>query len=244
MTNELSVNVIAHTVLVKVPETVGGTAFGERLESNLESSIETDIDLLAEIAGRECYKAYEMKNPNTVENEGYINSILDHKHFSVTEHGTVTFHVRHASRALLLELERHRHGSFSVESQRYVNTRKYHPDPVIPPAFREEGMEETEKALVEHYHKSLDLYDKAYKSARDGGLMVKEAREAARAFLLESTPVDFYYSGNMRAMRDMLGKRWSSHADAEIREFAGKILAELKEIAPNTFQDFSDTPID
>lgn len=242
--SELTVDVIAHTILVNIPETVEDTPFGERLNRDLEEVGVTDIDLLAEIAGRECYKAYELKNPATVENEGYVHSILDHEHFSVTEHGTVTFHVRHASRALLLELERHRHASFSVESQRYVNTRKYHPEPVIPPAFREEGMEHIAEALRDHYAQSLDLYDNAYMAARDSGLKVKEAREAARGFLLESTPVDFYYSGNMRSMRDMLGKRWSSHADAEIREFAGMVLEKLKNIAPNTFQDFDSEPLD
>ena len=105
-------------------------------------------------------------------------------------------------------------------------------------------METAAEDLKLHYKTSLSLYDKSYNAGRDTGLSVKEAREAARSFLLESTPVDFYYSGNMRAMRDMLFKRWSTHADAEIREFAGLILGELKVLAPNSFQDISDTPLD
>lgn len=243
MTDKMTVKVIAHTHIVEQPETIIGTPFGDRKDWG-DSSETSDLDLLAETAGRECYKAYELKNPNTKENKGYINNILDHGHFSVLEHATVTFHVRHVSRALLLELERHRHASFSVESQRYVNTRVYHPKPVIPPAFRTSELSTIAESLEKHYEKSLDLYDKAYLAARDTGLTVKESREAARSFLLESTPVDFYYSGNIRAMRDMLGKRWSTHADAEIREFAGMVLGELKELAPNSFQDIESTPSD
>jgi hypothetical protein len=37
-----------------------------------------------------------------------------------------------------------------------------------------------------------------------------------------------------------LGKRLSPAADAEFREVAKLILAELREIAPSTFQDFTD----
>src|SRR5690606_37340716 len=96
--------------------------------------------------------------------------------------------------------------------------------------------------LDEHYQVSLDKYDIAYNAGRDAGLRIKEAREAARAFLPESTPVDFFVSGNLRAWRDVLGKRWSIHADAEIMEFAGNVLGHLRELAPKSFRDLSDEP--
>src|SRR5690606_41853392 len=59
--------------------------------------------------------------------------ILNQGHFSVLEHSSVTFLVRDVSRALLTELTRHRHLSFSVVSQRYVNYADT--KPVVPPAF-------------------------------------------------------------------------------------------------------------
>jgi thymidylate synthase (FAD) len=40
----------------------------------------------------------------------------------------------------------------------------------------------------------------------------------------------------------VLGKRYHLAADAEIREFASLILAELREIAPNAVQDIPETP--
>ena len=45
-------------------------------------------------------------------------------------------------------------------------------------------------------------------------------------------------SGNMRAWRDTLVRRTAPGADAEMREVAGMILAELKKLAPASFQDF------
>ena len=234
----MKVTVVAQTHITEIPASLRDTEFSEREDwSDLSTS---DIDLLAELTGRGCYKSWSLPNPATANNEGYIGNILDHKHYSVLEHGSVTFYVEHVSRALLLELERHRHVSFSVESQRYVNTRKWHPEAVVPPAFEEHP--NLALMLQAHYETSLDRYDGAYNYLRDTGLSVKESREAARAFLLESTPVDLFFTGNVRALRDVLGKRWSTHADAEIREFAGLILERLREVAPNSVQDLSETP--
>jgi thymidylate synthase (FAD) len=49
-------------------------------------------------------------------------------------------------------------------------------------------------------------------------------------------------TGNLRAWRDVLGKRHSKHADAEIQELARLILGHLRTIAPNSVQDLDDEP--
>lgn len=232
----MQITPVAHTTIINIPESLAETALAVR------EDLDTDIDLLAEYAGRGCYKSWHLPNEKTASNQSYLDNIQNQKHFSVLEHASVTFYVEGVSRALLLELERHRHISFSVESQRYVNTRKAHPEPVLPPALR--GDAHLEMNLKRHYTQSLGLYDMAYNRLRDKGLSIKEAREAARAFLPESTPVDLFVSGNMRAWRDVLAKRWSTHADAEIREFGGQILDHLKALAPNSFQDISELPSD
>lgn len=200
-----------------------------------ESMETTDIDLLAEMTGRSCYKSWTMPNPATAENEGYIGNILEHGHYSVLEHGSVTFYVEGVSRALLLELERHRFTQYSVESQRYVNTRKHHPEAVVPPIFR--PYDDLKHLLQTHYESALDLYDQAYNFLRDQGHGIKESREGSRSLLLESTPVDLFVTANIRAWRDVMGKRWSTHADAEIQEFSGLILEELRKLAPHSVSD-------
>jgi thymidylate synthase (FAD) len=234
----MKITPVAQTQITTIPESLRGTDFMAR--EDWGSAETSDIDLLAEMAGRSCYKSWTMPNPATAENEGYIENILEHGHYSVLEHGSVTFYVEGVSRALLLELERHRFTQYSVESQRYVNTRKHHPEAVVPPVFR--PYDELKHILQVHYDNSLDLYDQAYNFLRDKGHGVKESREGSRSLLLESTPVDLFVTANIRAWRDVMGKRWSTHADAEIQEFAGKILEHLKTIAPNSVLDIADEP--
>jgi thymidylate synthase (FAD) len=70
----------------------------------------------------------------------------------------------------------------------------------------------------------------------------KQAREAARCVLPNAAPVDMVVTGNLRAWRDVLGKRHHVAADAEIQEFAKRVLAKLRSIAPNSVQDIPDEP--
>lgn len=239
----MKITPVAHTFLIDCPEETKDTEFGTRNDV-VDIKDTSEIDLLAEMAGRACYKSWSLPNPATATNEGYIANILNHEHYSVLEHGTVTFWVEGVSRALLLELERHRFSSYSVESQRYVDTRKYHPEPVYAPLWDElpEGGVVQRQRLLKHYESSLEQYGQTYNEARDAGFPVKVAREAARAFLLESTPVDFFVTANLRAWRDIIHKRWSTHADAEIQIFAGKVLENLRTIAPSCVSDIKNTP--
>ncbi|WP_395759512.1 FAD-dependent thymidylate synthase [Streptomyces althioticus] len=198
----------------------------------------TDADGIAEAAGRLCYKSFNRPNPNTARNEDYLKNIIDQGHFSVLEHASVSFLVRGVSRALLAELTRHRHLSFSVVSQRYVDYSET--EPVIPPAL--EGSQAAEDIRTE-YRLQTDFYENLVKHLmEDKGLKRKQAREAARAVLPNAAPVDLVVTGNLRAWRDVLGKRWHVAADVEICRFAGLILSHLREVAPNSFQDIPDEP--
>jgi thymidylate synthase (FAD) len=197
-----------------------------------------DADQVAEAAGRLCYKAFERKNPKTATNQGYLTNIIEHQHYSVLEHASATFLIQGVSRSLLAELTRHRHLSFSVESQRYVD--QTGEEAVVPPALRGTDMEGDLQAF---HNQALDLYVQVRNELTEWGLPRKQAREAARAFLLNSQPVDLVVTGNMRAWRDVLTKRYHMAADAEIRELAAELLKQLTVIAPNSFQDFELGPI-
>jgi thymidylate synthase (FAD) len=205
-----------------------------------DSDALSDADALAEFAGRACYKSWSKPNPATAANSDYLAHIIRQGHFSVLEHASVSFYIEGVSRALLLELERHRFLSFSVESQRYVDTEKSHPQPVIPPALAD--FPELVEDLHNEYAKSLYRYRRFVDALTSKGLKRKEAREAARAVLPNATPVDFLVTGNLRAWRDVLGKRWHVAADAEIRELAGLILDRLRQIAPHSVQDVPEHP--
>lgn len=195
----------------------------------------SDPDIMAEFAGRGCYLSWDRPNPKTSTTGTYLEHIQEIRHPNVFEHATVTFYVQGVSRALLLELERHRFLSFSVESQRYVDQSVSHPDgPVIPPVLRGTG---TEVRLRVHYAECMAEYTDAVNSLVAHGADRKAARGAARAFLPESTPTSFTITANIRCWRDVIGMRLSPAADAEIREFAAEVLRHLRDIAPLSVQD-------
>lgn len=199
------------------------------------------VDTLAEFAGRNCYQAWERKNPKTQTNEGYLANILKQGHESVLEHASATFFVEGVSRSLTHELIRHRHLSFSELSQRYVNVEDT--EIVTPPALRDNDVnDETSLDFEDAIRLMRDVYEAIVYDLQDAGLTRKQAREAARAVMPNATETKIVVSGNMRAWRDVIKKRFHVAADAEIREFATEVLRQLREIAPNTFQDIPETP--
>lgn len=238
----MKVTLIASTEMHDIPGELYDTKFGRQfLDRDQFYHYEDrhfEADTLAHFAGRACYQAWDMPREATSTDDGYLDNIINQGHFSVLEHASATFYLEDVSRSLLAELTRHRHASFSVESQRYVDYSDT--EPVIPPAIR--GNEYGEAELRNAYGRALMSYDVLTKQLLDAGLTRKEAREAARSVLPNCAPVRIVVSANHRAWRDMLHKRFSVHADAEIRELATEILNQLREIAPGSFQDFPDSP--
>ena len=195
-----------------------------------------DPDLLAEFAGRACYQSWDRPNPKTATNAGYMANIIKQAHFSVLEHASATFYVTGVSRSLTHELVRHRHLSFSQLSQRYVDGREA--EMVYPPALTEGDAWELDLAMGN----IRAAYIKIVELLEGRGLNKKESRQAARAILPNMTETKIVVTGNMRAWRDMLSKRYHVAADAEIREFAKIVLGHLRSIAPNTFADIPEEP--
>lgn len=200
----------------------------------------TDADALVEFAGRSCYQSFDKPNPATRANDDYLANIIEQGHFSVMEHASATFYAEGVSRNMTHELVRHRHLSYSQLSQRFVDETKRGVGAVIPPAFK--GDETLEALLADVETVGFEAYDKAVEVLVAKGKTNKQAREAARFLLPSGMDTAIVVTGNMRAWRDFLGKRWSVHADAEIREFAGLVLDELEDLAPGCFQDIPEEP--
>ncbi|AXK86552.1 FAD-dependent thymidylate synthase [Streptomyces sp. NPDC014724] len=206
-------------------------------------STEHPADELAEFAGRNCYQSFDRPNPATATNQTYLRHILDVGHESVLEHASATFYIE-ASRSVLTELERHRHLSFSVVSQRYVD-----PMPLgihIPPALVEIEQDDLRRQALNYIsyaqRESSNAYNSLLELLTNAGLPRKKAREAARAVLPNMTNSPMVVTGNHRAWRYVIKARWHEAADAEIRELAGELLRQLREIAPHTYQDIPDEP--
>lgn len=223
----MKIDVIAFTKLDEhALKTTGFDASGRPLAA--------DADLLAEFAGRACYQSWKRPNPKTATVPGYLANILDHMHYSVLEHASVTFYLQGVSRSLLAELTRHRHLSFSVLSQRYVD--ETDAENVTPPALRDDDL--ATAFLAEHWQTTINAYDTLVEHLTTvKGLPRKQAREAARCVLPNMTETKIVVTGNHRAWREVIAKRHNPHADAEIQELAAGLLRTLKGIAPGCYQD-------
>ena len=194
---------------------------------------DTDADFLAEGAGRSCFQSWSRPNPKTRENKDYLANIMRQGHESILEHASATFYITGVSRALLSELTRHRHLSYSVLSQRYVDSANA--PVVIPPALR--GDKVAEKALNDWQATVGAVYESMVADLQAKGHKRKQAREAARAVMPNMTETRIVVTGNHRAWRFVVARRIDEGADAEIQEVAGMILKELKTIAPGIYQD-------
>jgi thymidylate synthase (FAD) len=221
------VKLIAQTILVDyIP------GYKPKLE---QDSPPVDADELGEMAGRLCYLSWDRRNPETASNKGYLQNILKQQHFSVVEHSSASFYIEGVTRAFLLELERHRHLSYSVVSQRYVDGDEFHF--VMHPELAKlsDSLKEKIEALDDRSHLLYREIVAELESLGDGR---KVARGAARTVLPEGTETRILVTGNLRAWREILWKRLSPTADREICDISKLIVDELKKIAPNTFQDF------
>jgi len=201
---------------------------------------ESDAESIIEFAGRGCYESWGRPNPATATVAGYLDHIMDVGHFSVIEHGSITFYCRGLSRSLTHELVRHRHFSYSQLSQRYVDpgAGKSNTGPVQPPISV--GDDVAEMILQEawedaniHYEKLVDHF-----KMKNPNATRKEWRQAARAVLPNMTETRLVLTGNFRALRHYFAMRCTEAADAEIRHFACLMLDECKKYAPHIFADF------
>lgn len=197
----------------------------------------TGADSLAEFAGRSCYQSFSRPNPKTAKNEDYLANILRQGHESVLEHASASFYIEGISRACTHEIIRHRHLSYSQLSQRFVDESEA--EIVCPPAIAETG---GTWFLRDANEDSKETYASLVSALTAEGLPRKQAREAARAVLPNMTETKIVVTGNMRAWRDFVKKRYTLAADAEIRKVAGLILGELRQLAPNSFQDLPTDP--
>lgn len=236
----MKLTVLASTYFEELPDSVRDTEFGTFHGGKPHQS----ADRLAHFAGRSCYQSWQMPNPDTATDNGYLNNIIKQGHFSVLEHASVTFYVEGVSRNLTHELIRHRHLSYSELSQRYVNMEDAYI--MIPPSV--DGLEKNWMEVVGKMGRTMSdsasRYNDIVEILEDNGIKGKKAREAARYVLPGGTETAIVVTGNHRAWRDMLYKRYSTHADAEIRMFATLVLEELRKIAPGSYQDFPDTPFE
>lgn len=171
----------------------------------------------------------------------FLNDKAFRGHFGVFEHPQASFFVEGLSRSAMAQVTRHRHMSFDVQSQRYVDFRDK--DPVVPPSFkdieapsqyRRKYIPETtwEDVLDLHWNDSIQRYCDAI----EAGI----PKEDARFFLPLAAPVNMTLSANPRTLFHFLDLRDNAKAQWEAQKFAQKIGDVASEWAPKSFNAYQE----
>lgn len=191
----------------------------------------TDAETLLTMAGRNCYRSFHRPNTKTHDDADYLRRTLGEQgHWSIAEHATATLYFTGVSRAFLTELTRHRHLSFSVESQRFINANDA--NIVMPPAVRRLDEEQQNMFLIRAEDGIQD-----YRNTRDAldHLPKKQRNEAARAVLPNCVETRMVVTANLRAWHEVIERRTQPDADAEMQQVMRLAREALNPVSPVIF---------
>ena len=177
------------------------------------------IKRVADIASI-CYGKEEAKYP-----ERLFRKLIDLGHTSVLEHYVFTFKIEEISRACLAQLVRHRHASYTVESQRYV---KY--DLMIDYVYPK-GLTDAEKRK---YDLIIEQAWENYNSLLDMGVRAEDARLS----LPIGVTTNLYMTINLRSLLNLFKLRMDKAAQWEIRELAFTMFNTLDKDLRDILKDY------
>ena len=166
-------------------------------------SITPDYMNVLKIAASQCYQ-HEATDK-------VIDHIINAGHLSVLEHCYATFKLS-CSIQMLLQLTRHRHLSFTIQSSRGSELKDYY-------KIGKSNIDGNNKFAMKLYQITADFNDK----------------EIAAYSLPKAAMYNLVVTGNFRAWYEYLGKRLCKRAQKEHREVAQHIHALLQENAPKVF---------
>lgn len=171
--------------------------------------------------------------------EGFIDMLSGLGHESPMEHMNFTFGIENVSRSLLAQITRHRHASFSVQSQRYVKEMDF--EFITPPQIEENAAAKqlylrTMKDIASSYNSLADNLKKAnIESGMEERAAEKKAIEDARYVLPNACTTKMIVTMNARSLMNFFKLRCCNRAQWEIRELACRMLKLVKDVAPNVF---------
>ena len=191
--------------------------------------IEPSVELIDDIDGAQILRKLELcgkvsRQSKLGDAENFVRSIIKRGHESVLEHVSLTFHII-CDRAIMAELTRHRHASFTVESTRYVKHDKL--TVIQPPLPTADAIIAFRWSLLEH--------ERNYEMFIKNG----ERPEIARAVLPLCLATKLYMTANLREIRHILKLRSNKAAHPQMRQVAGQILDILREKLPVIVEDIT-----
>ncbi len=206
-----------------------------------DSKEDSELKTMLEVIGRHCYMAFGDKAKSKNSHE-YITNIIKHKHFSILEHINFTFLIRGISRFCTHELVRHRHGSYTQFSTRYCDVEDM--AVVLPNVDTDiiSYLEHCKDCFIRYsveYNKEIEKYSRN-KKGKVPMDVVKAARGVARFYLPSGLEAPITITGNLRTFMEAIDKRFSVHADSEIRNLFKDIIYIIKRIIPESVELFID----
>ena len=171
---------------------------------------------------------------------GLLRYLVQHKHWSPFEHGHATFEIE-TSKAIGIQLIRHRSFSFQEFSQRYQDVNKAG-DTMFESIELREQCEDNRQSSTEVINpklgngmmantaieQHLNQAHKLYNQLLEAGV----AREQARMVLPLATTTKIHMTGSIRSWIHFLELRDDEHAQKEIQLVAKEIKKHFKEQFP------------
>lgn len=178
----------------------------------------------------QCYSAKsggELKESLSAEKQQrLINIVLGSGHLSTIEHLNFTFAIDGVSRALTHQLVRHRHASYSQQSQRYVEFKDGKFEYVTPPVIK------NKPELNQKYEDFMQQVGVFYQELIEAGVKAEDAR-----FILpNAAETKVVMTMNARSLLNFLEHRLCVRAQWEIRKLAQLMLDILMKEVPEIFK--------
>lgn len=206
-----------------------------RLISKTENPVETMF-----VAARTCYSSespsYRMKEllKDKLQDENYhepwilVKRVLESGHTSIAEHVNMTFTIEGISRACSHQLVRHRHCTFSQQSQRYVEIK--------------EDIDELRRLYFMDRQKIMTVLEKYFVSVNESTYLAyidslthylqaveKGAKpEDARYFLPNAAKTNLVMTCNLRELMHICELRLCTRAQDEIRIMCKLIVEQVE----------------
>jgi thymidylate synthase (FAD) len=170
----------------------------------------------------------------------FIEKQLSRGHYGPWENPQITFTVEGVSRVTMAQITRHRHMTFDVQSQRYVDFSDT--EAIVPKSLTDPDHFSREDGTLDVSEEMQELWKNQYKQSTEASIsvyreMVNEGipKEDARFVLPLGTPVNMTFSGNARTFMHVFNLRQKASSQWEIRELCNLLAEHLKEWMPYSF---------
>jgi len=239
---------------------------GETDYAKLMKDVDYDEDDVLDFTDGECSTVEEMDGSyveqaalNEIRTKSFIEKQLSRGHYGPWEHPQIAFTVEGVSRVTMAQITRHRHMSFDVQSQRYVDFSENDDPFVVPPILlepaerkerypnvfenttdvisRHGGVIELDDNEIDKEYARESFLDACYDDIDYYERMVEHGmpKEDARFKLPLATKVNMTFSGNARTFMHLFNMRQKPNSQWEIRELSERLADKLVEWMPYTY---------